>query len=96
MYKIQKKKDIQKEMFIDLFEVEVQNKQTKTKQNKTKQKQHPKTTNELTENLSSFMGNVQATEREKSTMEVNNYNDGQNDCILRSPPLVEKESKPAN
>ena len=94
MYKIQKKKDIQKEMFIDLFEVEVQNKQTKTKQNKTKTT--PKTTNELTENLSSFMGNVQATEREKSTMEVNNYNDGQNDCILRSPPLVEKESKPAN
>jgi len=37
VYKIQKKKDIQKEMFIDLFEVEVQNKQTKTKQNKTKQ-----------------------------------------------------------
>ena len=36
VYKIQKKKDIQKEMFIDLFEVEVQNKQTKTKQNKTK------------------------------------------------------------
>lgn len=96
VYKIQKKKDTQKEMITALFEVGVQKKYPK-EQKKPKQSQTPKkTTSELTENLSSFMGNMQATEREKSAMKVNNHNDGQNDCNLCSSPSVEKESKPAN